>query len=297
VDRAAALGVFALLGVAALAWSRNAAAAPVMDSGVYIPPADYTPPADYYPADPWIEFSPPANAQAGAGATQSAGWTEYPWEAPAPAEAILTSPAEPPGESSGPELATTPEAWPPVDLDAVQAASGPGIIDAARALLASTGNFEPMRSPNVLAFLAMIRQIEGGAQGYNALFGGGRFESFADHPRTVVEIWGRDNAGNPKLYRSSAAGAYQIMRATWDDIRGRIGATDFSPEAQDAAAVALIKRRGALADVAAGRFNEAVAKVRKEWASLPGAGYNQPEQPLARVRNIYLAAGGEIASV
>ena len=45
----------------------------------------------------------------------------------------------------------------------------------------------------------------------------------------------------------------------------------------------------------AGRFDAAVAKVRKVWASLPGAGYGQREESMARVRTAYVAAGGTLA--
>ena len=145
--------------------------------------------------------------------------------------------------------------------------------------------FDPMQNANVQAFLAMIRYAEGA--NYNTLFGGSTFSSYADHPRTLISASG---------YRSTAAGAYQILQRTWDDVRGRIGAPDFSPAWQDAAAVFLIKRRGALPDVLAGNFDSAVSKVRKEWASLPGAGYGQPERALQSLRSVYANAGGSFGT-
>ena len=57
----------------------------------------------------------------------------------------------------------------------------------------------------------------------------------------------------------------------------------------------LITDAGALPDVQAGRFDAAVSKVRRIWASLPGAGYDQPEQPLAALRLAYVNAGGTLA--
>jgi len=143
---------------------------------------------------------------------------------------------------------------------------------------------------NIDAFLWAIRVSEGtdGLNGYSMLVGGGLFGSFADHPRVLVDL--------PKLgIKSSAAGAYQILRRTWDDVRGVIGAPDFSPPWQDRAAVELIRRRGALADVRAGRFATAIDKCKKEWASLPGAGYGQHENSLARLQNAYVSAGGMLA--
>jgi muramidase (phage lysozyme) len=94
---------------------------------------------------------------------------------------------------------------------------------------------------------------------------------------------------------SSAAGAYQIIRRAWDGVRAKLGLPDFSPACQDAAALKLIRQRGALTDVRAGRFGVAVDKCKKEWASLPGASYGQHENTLARVQSAYTVAGGYIA--
>jgi len=140
---------------------------------------------------------------------------------------------------------------------------------------------------NVRAFLDMIAYAEGtagrGEDGYNILFGYGTFNSYADHPRVYVP-YGTTS--------SSAAGRYQILARTWDGLRGKLGLTDFSPASQDAAAVELIRERGALADVQAGRTAAAIRKVAKVWASLPGAGYDQPERNLTALLQAYARAGG-----
>jgi lysozyme len=188
---------------------------------------------------------------------------------------------------STPEGGATADTAGAVNLDAEITAEAPGIVAQALTVAFSPSiNFDPLTNPNVRAFLDMIAFSEGAD--YSTLFGGGTFDSFADHPRQIVRANG---------YASSAAGRYQILQKTWDDVRGKIGAADFSPDAQDAAAVYLIKRRGALPDVIAGRFTQAIQKVRKEWASLPGAGYGQPERALSRLRDVYLAAGGQIVTV
>ena len=175
-----------------------------------------------------------------------------------------------------------------VDMDAARAAAAPGIIaQAINAVTQPITNFEPLDNANVKAFLDMIGFSEGAT--YDTFFGGGgAFASYADHPRTIISANG---------YRSSAAGKYQILRKTWDDVAPKIGATDFSPYWQDRAAVFLLKRRGALADVLAGRFDSAINKTRKEWASLPGAGYGQPERSLSRLRAVYANAGGQFETV
>lgn len=149
--------------------------------------------------------------------------------------------------------------------------------------------FSISREPNVAAFRAMIIYSEGTARDgdpYATLYAYRTFDSFADHPRIKV------TAG---AYTSTAAGAYQIMEATWDSYRARWGIPDFSPDSQDAFCVGLIRLRGALDDVRAGRFNDAVRKCGKEWASLPGSPYGQPVRTLDQVQAAYINAGGMLA--
>ncbi len=158
---------------------------------------------------------------------------------------------------------------------------------------------------NERAFLAAIRAAEGtaGPNGYRTMFGGGLFDSFADHPRQAHQFTTLDGR---KLW-TTAAGAFQFMARsplptggatrvdTWGECQRALNLPDFSPESQDAAALYLVDRCGALGDVRAGRFASAVAKCRKVWASLPGAGYSQPERSLAWLQDRYQAAGGAFA--
>lgn len=141
---------------------------------------------------------------------------------------------------------------------------------------------------NLKAFLLMIQYSEGtfGKDGYNKLYGGGRFDDLSQHPNIAVTKWG---------ITSTAAGAYQILHKTWLELQAKLGLTDFSAQSQDKAAIELIKRRGALADVLAGRFTVAIAKCRKEWASLPGAGYGQNEKSIDSLAKVYKMAGGMVA--
>jgi len=143
---------------------------------------------------------------------------------------------------------------------------------------------------NLRAFLAMIAWCEVGtdaASGYATLYGGGKFTSFADHPRKAV------TAGR---YTSTAAGRYQALAGTWDDFCRAKGKHDFSPASQDEFCVWCITRRGALADVEAGRIEQAIAKCGREWASLPGSPYGQPVRTLAWCLQKYREAGGQIGS-
>ena len=146
-------------------------------------------------------------------------------------------------------------------------------------------NASMLQNSNVKAFLLMIRKGEGtlGANGYKMLFGGQLFASYADHPRIIVKKSG---------YTSSAAGAYQFLSKTWDETANVMGLTDFSPLNQDLGALGRIAIRGALDDVLAGRFELAVKKCAKEWASLPFSPYGQPTQTIAAARDFYKNNGG-----
>lgn len=145
---------------------------------------------------------------------------------------------------------------------------------------------------NLRAFLRVIRTGEGTADagGYSRLFGGDRFEGFDDHPRIKVC---RNWSGGRIC--STAAGAYQFLASTWDETARIMGLPDFSPASQDIGALGRIAARGALPDVLAGRFEDALRKVAREWASMPGSPYGQPTITLAKAQQIYTAAGGSFA--
>lgn len=143
-------------------------------------------------------------------------------------------------------------------------------------------------SQNLKAFLRVIRAGEGtaDAQGYSRHYGGAQFVGFFEHPNKAI------TAGQ---YTSTAAGAYQFLASTWAECKAALELRDFSPQSQDLAATFLIRRRGALPDAMAGRLEAAIAKCAKEWASLPGSPYGQPQRTLAQARATYIEAGGLLA--
>lgn len=150
---------------------------------------------------------------------------------------------------------------------------------------------------NVRAFLRMIRICEvgtDGERGYRTLFGGGTFDSYAQHPGVAGSFTMNVN-GSAQRVTSTAAGAYQFLAGTWSDAQRALGLPDFSPASQDEAALWLLRRRGALADVRAGNFQSALTKAGREWASLPGSPYGQPVKSLDQVMAYYVAGGGDIA--
>lgn len=146
-----------------------------------------------------------------------------------------------------------------------------------------------LNNKNVQAMLRVIRSGEGtsGPNGYRTLFGGGLFDSYADHPRQRItrKLGGRN-------ITSTAAGAYQFLSSTWDETARIMKLPDFSPRSQDLGALGRIAARGALADVKAGRFDSAIKKIAQEWASMPGSPYGQPVITWERARAIYASAGG-----
>lgn len=138
--------------------------------------------------------------------------------------------------------------------------------------------------PNVQKMLKLIRVGEGtsDANGYRRIVGGGEFDRYADHPRIVRTV----KFANGKTVTSSAAGAYQFIRSTWDEMKSSYDLPDFSPASQDIAAVGLLKRSGALKDVIEGKFSDAIRKANKVWASLPESPYGQPTLTMAKAGQI-----------
>lgn len=144
-----------------------------------------------------------------------------------------------------------------------------------------------VNDPNVRAFLWMIRIGEGtaNANGYTTFFGGSHFTDMSKHPNVAHTGGG---------YTSTAAGAYQFLYSTWQQLAAQYNLPDFSPASQDIGAVALIKQNGALADVLAGRIASAIGKCNRTWASLAGSPYGQPTLTMADDLANYVNAGGNL---
>lgn len=136
-----------------------------------------------------------------------------------------------------------------------------------------------LSNPNVQKVLRVIGQAEGTvgekiADPYRIAFGGGTFDSLDSHPNTLTAFTQTDGKAN----KSSAAGAYQFLKPTWDDVSSKLGLKDFSPRSQDIAALELINRAGALQDVLKGDTSAAFSKLGGTWASLPSSPYAQPKR-------------------
>ena len=179
--------------------------------------------------------------------------------------------------------------------DGDTAYEAPDLFDQADTLFQEFTDMNSTVSPeqqgrNLAAFMRAIRVGEGtlGQDGYRTIVGGGLFDDYSDHPR--IKVW------IPRINDySSAAGAYQMIRRTWDGVQAKLGLPDFSPASQDLACIELIRQRGGLRLAMNGKFAAAVDKCKKEWASLPGAGYGQREESLAKLQAEYINAGGQLA--
>lgn len=189
-----------------------------------------------------------------------------------------------------------------IELDVpVTEGYGPGLLDLGSVFDSIDwleGDAMQTNNP-IAAFLYMIRSAEHRASDvrtgadYGTFFGGGRFTNFADHPVNTGELkgvplkpeWCRA-AGFPSgRCVSTAAGAYQFTRPTWNELRaaGRWGPRlpDFSPASQDEAAVRLLGRLGVPAMLAAGDLQGAIRTASARWASLPGSTSGQPQKSMA----------------
>lgn len=144
---------------------------------------------------------------------------------------------------------------------------------------------------NVQAALHVIRGGETSQEdsAYKELYGGGSFDSFADHPRQRITSHG---------ITSTAAGAYQFLEHTWDNLVKQYGFTDFSPPNQDLGAVALIAGRKAADLIVAGHLKEMLDKCSYEWASLPPFRYSKQggRYTLEKCQAVYEQFGGTYAT-
>ncbi|MCP9839573.1 glycoside hydrolase family 104 protein [Synechococcus sp. J7-Johnson] len=137
------------------------------------------------------------------------------------------------------------------------------------------------------ALLATIRYAEGtwangSPDGYRTLYGGELVSSLERHPDIVVV----------NRYASAAAGAYQMLPATWEAASRRLGLRGFGPANQDQAALYLADQRGALAAIDRGQLcDDSLARLAGEWASFPlhhgGSAYGQPVKAAGQLRRFF----------
>jgi lysozyme len=147
----------------------------------------------------------------------------------------------------------------------------------------------------VAAMLYMIRanehvyprDVENDAA-YNIFYGGARFSDLSDHPVNTGEMkpvrlsdeMCRSAGFGPGCV-STAAGAYQIIRPTWNRLRRKLQLPDFGKESQDRAAIELLEESGAMELLGLDDVIGAIRKASVVWASLPGSTAQQNPKSLA----------------
>lgn len=159
-------------------------------------------------------------------------------------------------------------------------------------------------SPNLKAFLDMLAWSEGTStspatknNGYDVIVTGidGKPEVFSDYSTHPFASGRPSKVINSRGLTSNASGRYQHMLRDHAHYRDLLGLPDFGPNSQDKWAIQLIKERRALPSIEAGRIEDAISRCRNIWASLPGAGYGQPEHRMSRLLDVYLNSGGKLA--
>lgn len=144
-----------------------------------------------------------------------------------------------------------------------------------------------LQNQNAIAFSAVLRKGESGLTpaAYYMVNGLPPLTDLSRYPFGNIST----NDGG------RASGAYGFIPHTWHALAALYPdqMAGFTPPMQDFAALADIAGRGALDDVIAGRFDVAVAKLRPEWTSLPGAA--ETHWTLSDARVLYEQHGGTYA--
>lgn len=161
------------------------------------------------------------------------------------------------------------------------------------------------KDKNINAFLKLLQFSEGTYKNINpyaVTFGNSYvIKDFSDHPANLGTWGGKQlsnnlcsGAGQSYGCVSTAAGAYQIIKGTWNTVKKNIPGITFNKEGQDRAAIYLIKKKNALEDVEAGKLHTAISKLNKTWASLPDSPYGQPTKKMSELEEVYKNNGGII---
>ncbi len=146
-----------------------------------------------------------------------------------------------------------------------------------------------LQNKNVTAFLRVIRQGESSqsVDAYSMINGGGTFTDLSRHPFSGLKT----------TQGGKAAGAYQFIPTTWDELSQTLPGGDFSPLWQSIRCVQLIAERGALPAIMAGECAKAIEVLRPTWTSLPGAAESSGHYTLPQALAVFQEYGGTLAGL
>jgi len=152
-----------------------------------------------------------------------------------------------------------------------------------------------LENPNVQRGLSVIRSAEGTARRadpYSVGYGFSHIRDLSWHPGTSKSF-----TANGRRQKTTAAGAYQFLKGTWNSVASKLGLTNFGPRAQDIAALALIDGRNGLNALVNGDLRGFINAVGPEWASLPSAPkeYGQPTKSWGEIQRAWDMAGVDLA--
>ena len=146
------------------------------------------------------------------------------------------------------------------------------------------------------SLLDAISFAEGTKSSYGTMFGGGISKDLESGKLTVKQVIDLGDAHAKKNGRSGAAGRYQFMPFTLEDLvrTGDLKMDDkFTSQMQDKAALALARRRKVTSELLKkeGLSAKVSNMLAPEWASLPtysGASYyGQPVKSLSSIQSVY----------
>lgn len=157
-----------------------------------------------------------------------------------------------------------------------------------------------LKNPNVIAFLALIRQGEVGTTGdagYKLVNGGCTFEGDAFPYKSASLSAARKFCPCPKTKpncdRTTASGAYQFTFDSWSDVAREMKLKAFDKAGQDAGAIGKIESRGALSYVLMGLPIAAMKVLKLEFSSLPTG--KKPRWTMESAVAYYRAKGGKVS--
>lgn len=148
------------------------------------------------------------------------------------------------------------------------------------------------KTENVRMFRDFLGRMETGKTGeesYSIGFGGGVIPSLDAHPCSSKRFTQTDGKTN----LTTAAGKYQFLCSTWNELAKETGVKDFSPQSQDIVADHYLRKLKVYDQIASGDFQGAIKRLGKTWASLPSSPHPQGKKSWDETNTILAEITGQ----